>query len=198
MNAAPSPESDPRAVYEDPPATERAPYREIFAGLEGLILQVEAGDVDARQVLRDAFLERGNCVRSKSHVRGGKEYPGAEDPESLYVVGKGEITLFGIRDRYPSVKDPVTGYYSQHHIAKVYHITYKVGDSAEHSSWNLSYMGPITRITAKRITIAHNHPNRHDRPGAKVRVHSLDIEQFSSRNWDGLESKIERNANWSD
>ena len=53
--------------------------------------------------------------------------------------------------------------------------SFVMGDMAEYDSYNLSYYGPITKITAKTITITERH-------GGEPRVHRLPIERFCWRN----------------
>lgn len=60
----------------------------------------------------------------------------------------------------------------------VYRRDFKIGDEAEYDSYNLSYTGTITNITAKTVTITE------DFGLARARVHRLDLAEFSSRNWD--------------
>lgn len=50
----------------------------------------------------------------------------------------------------------------------------EIGDLAEYDSYNLSYFGPIVKITDKAVTIAERH-------GAK-RLHRLDFNTFCWRN----------------
>lgn len=67
--------------------------------------------------------------------------------------------------------------------------TYFVGDLAEHSSYNKSYIGTIVSITAKTVTISKGHGKGNRR---------LSIESFCSRNRKSVEEKAAANARWSD
>ena len=53
---------------------------------------------------------------------------------------------------------------------------FQLGDMAEYDSYNLSYYGVITKITAKTVTIVERHGN-------SPRVHRLPIERFCWRNY---------------
>lgn len=56
--------------------------------------------------------------------------------------------------------------------------TFKVGDTAEYDSYNLSYTGTITKITEKTVTIVQY-------PGSSMaRKHMLSLHEFAWRNWD--------------
>lgn len=63
-----------------------------------------------------------------------------------------------------------------------------VGDMAEYGSYNLSYFGPITKITDKAVTIE-------ERFGQQKTVHRLDLYKFCWRNIDfNLSQKAAQNA----
>lgn len=64
----------------------------------------------------------------------------------------------------------ITGNYCN----KVVDITFKVGETAEYDSYNLSYLGEIIKITEKSVTIAPQY-------GAKVR--RLSLNEFCYRNY---------------
>jgi hypothetical protein len=54
---------------------------------------------------------------------------------------------------------------------------FRVGDTAEYDSYNLSYTGVITKITNKCVSIQAY-------PGSNMaRTHRLDLHTFSWRNW---------------
>lgn len=52
--------------------------------------------------------------------------------------------------------------------------TFKVGDTAEYDSYNLSYCGTILKITPKTVVIKESHDDR---------THRLDLHTFSYRNY---------------
>lgn len=72
---------------------------------------------------------------------------------------------------------------------EVLEATYKVGDTAEYSSCNLSYMGTIVSITEKTVTI---------QPGDESKKYRLSLYTFCWRNADSVEGKLKRNAEWTD
>lgn len=64
-------------------------------------------------------------------------------------------------------------------------VTFTVGDTAEYDSYNLSYLGTITQITEKTVTI---------KPKYSERTRRLKIDEFCWRNYDfNLEEVIKRN-----
>jgi hypothetical protein len=70
---------------------------------------------------------------------------------------------------------------------RAFDLTFRVGDRAEGDSYNLSYVGRITSIGAKTVTIALDHLDRTVR---------LPIRTFTWRNWDYAAEQIAaRNAN---
>ena len=75
------------------------------------------------------------------------------------------IRLFGF-NRYGPTDD---GYSNE----------FKVGDTAEYDSFNLSYTGEIAKITEKTVTIMAYPGNP-----TMERTHRLDIHQFAWRNYD--------------
>ncbi len=66
---------------------------------------------------------------------------------------------------------------------RAFDITFKVGDSAEYDSYNLHYIGTITSITPKTVTIVGSRKCR------------LSLRDFSWRNWNfDLDTIEARNA----
>jgi hypothetical protein len=64
-------------------------------------------------------------------------------------------------------------------------VTLKVNDSAEYDSYNTSYIGKITAISEKVVTI---------QPRGETSVRRLKINEFCNRNWDfNLEKKVAEN-----
>ena len=71
---------------------------------------------------------------------------------------------------------------------KNFDVTYRVGDEAEHGSYNLSYHGSITNITAKTVMIQDY-----------SRKKRLKIEQFARRNYNwSLQQAEQRSASFMD
>ena len=64
---------------------------------------------------------------------------------------------------------------------------FEIGDSAEYDSFNMRYVGVITAIGAKTITIKEKY---HD-----GRNHRLDTRTFAFRNWDFDDAAIAEH-NW--
>ena len=54
-------------------------------------------------------------------------------------------------------------------------IEFEIGDTAEYDSYNLKYLGKITSITNKTVTIQPKYENKKRR---------LKIQEFAWRNWD--------------
>jgi hypothetical protein len=87
-----------------------------------------------------------------------------EDGRQTYnveIVAGESIRLFGI---YRGGAEP-----------KAFDITFRVGDAAEYDSYNLKYVGTITSIGAKTITIKKETSRRSAR---------LNLRAFAWRNWD--------------
>lgn len=69
-------------------------------------------------------------------------------------------------------------------------VTYKIGDEAEYDSYNIPYLGHITKITKKTITIS---------PGAGEKVRRLSLYEFARRNYRGdVRRKKARNRDFMD
>ncbi len=69
-------------------------------------------------------------------------------------------------------------------------VTFKIGDQAEYDSYNLSYYGTITSISAKTVTITERHLNN-----GKKKSHRLSLDKFASRNHNfNLEETYKKNA----
>jgi hypothetical protein len=116
-------------------------------------------------------------LKGKTSTRFGNKYePKAEmveqsDGKEYFAFNaqvskdKKLIRLFGF-NRYGPTDD---GYSKE----------FKVGDTAEYDSYNLSYTGEIAKITEKTVTIMAYPGN----PTMK-RAHRLDIHHFAWRNYD--------------
>ena len=75
---------------------------------------------------------------------------------------------------------------------KSYRKTFHLGDKAEYDSYNLSYIGTITKISDKSVTITEDRGRcfHTDKP----RVHRLDLHQFAWRNYDfDYQSQVKKN-----
>ena len=101
----------------------------------------------------------------------GVEYRGEEATGYATVTpGRGtdaEITLHGTKPRWMAeIKGMVTHPYSR---------TFRVGETVEYDSYNLSYTGVITSIGKKTVTVDPG------RGGGKRR---LTLHTFNWRNWD--------------
>lgn len=84
-------------------------------------------------------------------------------------------------------------FYTNHIKPKQTSITFKIGDTAEYGSCNMSYMGEITAITDKTVTIVEYKGTRNER------THRLKLADFCSRNWDfDLAKNLKRNHEWMD
>lgn len=125
-------------------------------------------------------------VRSKDVTRFGVKHEGeAAVGHNLEIVVGVSVRLFGTENnRY--VKDAsgrmVPGSFE-------YSRTFKVGDAAEYDSFNLSYVGTITAITEKTITICESNfckcgcsLGSCSRGCTTGKAHRLDLSEFSRRN----------------
>lgn len=65
--------------------------------------------------------------------------------------------------------------------------SFRIGDFAEYDSYNLSYIGKITKITDKTVTIAEQYQ--------PTKIHRLSLETFCWRNFKfNLEKTREENS----
>ncbi len=113
-------------------------------------------------------------IKDRDHKRGGLVTEGrvCRGQHAAVEAGK-QITLWGV-DR-----NNVAGF-------RPYRIEFKIGDSAEYDSYNLSYTGTIVAIGAKTVSI------QQDRGGKITR---LSIHEFNWRNNDFDAVKIaEKNS----
>lgn len=70
----------------------------------------------------------------------------------------------------------------------IYRKSFAIGDTAEYDSYNIAYLGTITAIGEKTVTIT-----------AHGRAHRLDLATFNSRNWDlDMAATMKRNSEWMD
>lgn len=84
-------------------------------------------------------------------------------------------------------------FYTNVHNPKQTINTFSIGEQAEYDSYNLSYVGTITGITEKTVTIvAYMGTNQ-------PQTHRLKMSEFCWRNWNFDLNKIRKeNAAWSD
>lgn len=135
---------------------------------------IEIRDIQARASKRYGVEVAGE-IRKGHHAR---------------IIPGVAIVLYGVETRYPYNRElgrsePVTKGYCRRFV---------LGDFAEYGSYNLSYYGRIVAITAKRVVVEERFGN-----GSQCKRHSLDIHQFSVRNYDWtVEDARKRNSEWSD
>lgn len=98
--------------------------------------------------------------------------------EFVGVIKGKEIRLAGTKDRYgPNGREEVK-----------YDRVFKIGDWVEYDSYNLSYIGTITSIGAKTVTIA-------PQGESNSKKRRLKLYTFSWRNWDfDLEETRRKNS----
>jgi hypothetical protein len=107
-------------------------------------------------------------VKGRDRVQFGKTYPGSVlEGTSAEIAPKKSIRLYGVKKNRCKWVDGKQTTYDQ-----PFDLTFKVGDRAEHGSYNLIYTGEILAIGKKTVTI--------DDHGRKKR---LDIYKFASMNW---------------
>lgn len=74
---------------------------------------------------------------------------------------------------------------------KAFDLTFEIGALAEYDSFNLIYVGTITKIGPKTVTITET--------GYDGRSHQLDICSFARKNWDFDYERISKqNSEWRD
>lgn len=92
----------------------------------------------------------------------------------------------GVRDGVKFIRLFGTYVAFKGHKGKVVDRTFKVGDTVEYDSYNLRYLGTITNITDKRVTV---------QPRYGSRTKSMDLYGFTWRNYNfDLEEANEENA----
>ena len=91
------------------------------------------------------------------------------------LISKDKIVLYGYKKNY------------QHNTKESYTTVFKVGDQAEYDSWNLQYLGTITKITDKAVTIVAYKGSNNET------VHRLDIHKFARKNYDFNLEEITKN-----
>ena len=114
-------------------------------------------------------------IKAKSHKHQGQTIEGrtSEGQHADIVIGE-SIRLHGINRNH--VNGP-----------QAYDHTCGIGSDAVRDQFNICYIGTITKITAKTVTI-ENHS----------RTYRLDLATFNDRNRRGIESARKQNAGWMD
>ncbi len=154
-----------------------------------------------------------DTIQDRARTHRGVNHPGRVNKghQAEIVVGQ-SIRLFGIKDVAPKYKKKSDGMYEpetsrcmlhpeclvyeamaieclaahpENKNKELYETTFKIGDTAEYDSYNLSYTGTITAISEKTVTIVEDHGTR---------AHRLSIYEFDRRNYDfDLEKITNRN-----
>jgi len=115
-------------------------------------------------------------IMTKARKRFGQEYP-SQPTGTFAEFGKNFEGKKTIR---------LTGTYS----GTTFDITFAEGDVAEYDSFNYSYLGKITKIGAKTVTIVPQHGSR---------TYQLDLNTFMWRNHNfDLEKLTRERQEWSD
>lgn len=127
-------------------------------------------------------------IKQKPSTRFGKTYErdiemvnGKPKYQAKIAKDGSEITLFGVEEVYGNYVEArdVRQY-------KPYSVTFKLGDSAEYDSYNLIYLGTITKITEKAVTIVAYHGTRN------AETHRLDLYKFARKNYQFDLEKIQK------
>jgi hypothetical protein len=115
-------------------------------------------------------------IMTKERKRFGQIYPSQET---------GMFAAFGVNEAGKKTIH-LTGQYGH----KTIDITFAEGDTAIYDSYNFDYLGSITKITEKSVTI---------QPGHGARAHRLDLATFANRNCDfDIERSHKRRMEWMD
>ena len=103
-------------------------------------------------------------IFTKARKFHGQVYPSQETEYAMSRNDDGSVTIY--RNRQAGA-------------------TFRVGDYAEYGSYNLIYVGEITKITDKVVTIVayKGHKNMEQ-------VHRLNLYQFAMRNYDFDEERV--------
>ncbi len=157
-----------------------------------LVERMMSGDTPAAVLLTQVIDEgvsttsgtRFEKITRKAWKRFGKVNPAVVREGAFAAVTPGRsIVLFGIKKEYKR-SDPPEG------VMRGYVRRFKIGDTAEYNAYNLVYLGKVTSITAKTVTVKHPH-------GPRKSV--FDIETFNSKNYDlDVAEVVKRNSEWTD
>ena len=114
-------------------------------------------------------------IKANDHKHQGQTIPGrVSEGEHADIVAGESIRLHGINRNH--VNGP-----------QAYDHTFGIGSDAVRDSFNICYIGTITKITAKTVTI-ENHG----------RSYRLALATFNDRNRRGIDSARKQNAGWMD
>ncbi len=129
-------------------------------------------------------------IRDRDRKRFGRVIPGdvAKGQHAEIIVGR-RIRLFGVEragTRY--VRCPKTGKRILNE-ERLYRRDFRIGDTAEVRSYNLTYTGTITAITEKTIAVIENHGT------SNAKAYRMSLYEFNWRNWNfDAEECARRNA----
>lgn len=133
-------------------------------------------------------------IRERDSKRFGRIFPGrvVEGHKAEIVIGR-MITLHGVirpGTRYVPTTEGRTGINVRPILyANVFHI----GDVATVGGMNLTYMGRVTAITAKTISVVE-YPGTYNQ-----KVYRFSIARFDALNWDfDVADASKRNTEWTD
>ena len=164
---------------------------ELDAELEGAFLELAhlAGGWKERSEARATAVEPSALVVPCVH----KKYGPARYGMTAHVIPRKSITIVGeLPAGHRYVKGPDGRMIPNAEPSQIRR-TFKLGDVAECHAYNLVYMGEITSITAKTVTIVEHKGHSCEK------TYRLSLYAFAEKNWDfDLEEACKRNANWSD
>lgn len=116
-------------------------------------------------------------IRSKDFTRHGQKNAGRVSVGHHADITPGvSIVLYGEEPHNDYTKRE-DGTYECTQTVKSYRREFKIGDQAEYDSYNLSYIGTITSITAKTISIVDY------KGSSSERTYRLDLHNFDRRNY---------------
>ncbi len=103
-------------------------------------------------------------IPGRDYTRGGVKHTAAcAEGQHADVIPGVSVRLYGVNRNH--VKGPQS-----------YDVTFKLGETAEYDSYNLSYYGAIVAISAKTITIREPY-------GSQARNRRLTLSEFNWRNF---------------
>lgn len=149
--------------------------------LESIDAQIAQLQAQRAQVLSSQITDATGDVTveitSKTRRRGNQVYPGQSNGLKATVGKRNGVKFIRLFGNY-------VGW--QGSQGKPVDRTFKVGDTVEYDSYNLRYLGVITNITDKRVTV---------QPRYGSATKSMDLHSFSWRNYNfDLEEANEENA----
>lgn len=127
-------------------------------------------------------------IKDRDSTRFGVKHEGRVAAGHHAEITKNEkIVLFGVvaaGSRYVRDEQGKTVACDEH----LYKRTFNIGDTAEYDSYNLHYLGEITAISEKTVTIVSY------KGSCNEKAHRLSLYEFDRRNWDmDLAETIRRN-----